>query len=147
MQELCAGLDVDIWDLEQFLWSLKQDTTAHHVAQSSLQVTSSPAPTAAGDLYTALAAAGLQFPEGLVTTFVLSLLTKRFVILAGISGTGKTELPLRLAHHLAEQGRGETVAGPVPESDEHHLYLEVTASTLRYGGLTVPRRFADLIEL
>jgi hypothetical protein len=149
MQDTCAALGVDVWDLEQFLWSLKHDAAAPGMEANSpsSQRLSTPVPAASSDFYTALSDAGLLFPEDLVTTFILSLLTKRFVILAGISGTGKTQLPLKLAHHLAEQGRGETVAGPLPESDERRLYLEVTQSTLKYGALTLPRRLVDFIQL
>src|SRR6185369_17858923 len=37
---------------------------------------------------------GLHFPEELVSNYLLALQTKRFVILTGISGTGKTQLAL-----------------------------------------------------
>ncbi len=40
---------------------------------------------------------GLQFPEETVATYLLALQTKRFVLLSGISGTGKTQLALAVA--------------------------------------------------
>ena len=150
MREACAELEVDLWDLEEFFWSLKQtpDPIDDAVAEADDPVkVKNASAVAAGDLYAALGASGLMFPEGLVTSFILSLLTKRFVILAGLSGTGKTQLPLQLARHLAEQEPGATVASPTPESDEHALYLDVTRSTLKYGVLTLPRRLVDFIEL
>jgi hypothetical protein len=112
-----------------------------------------PAPTGtlpateADDFYAALVDSGLTFPDGIVTTMVLSLLAKRFVILAGISGTGKTKLPLQLARYLSAKGPHATVAEPTPESDERTLYLDVTPSSLRYGVLTLPRRFVGFIDL
>jgi hypothetical protein len=98
-------------------------------------------------LYAALADAGLTFPDGLVTTMVLSLLAKRFVILAGISGTGKTQLPLHLARYLSARGPATTVPEATPESDEHSLYLDVRPSTLKYGVLTVPSRLLGFVDL
>ncbi len=92
MGEACQEVGADHWDMEQFLW--------HHTRPSAPPVSSGPsAPTGAGaaaegELYAALETAGLSFPDSLVTTLILSLLAKRFVILAGISGTGKTRLPL-----------------------------------------------------
>jgi len=43
-------------------------------------------------IYEALASSGLQYSRKLVTRFVCSLLTKPFVILTGLSGSGKTKL-------------------------------------------------------
>lgn len=44
-----------------------------------------------------LNAAGLRFPEEIVASYLLALQAKRFVILSGISGTGKTQLALEVA--------------------------------------------------
>jgi len=43
---------------------------------------------------------GFQFPEGLIENLYLSLKTKPFVILAGVSGTGKTKLVKLFAEAL-----------------------------------------------
>jgi hypothetical protein len=136
---------VDVWDLEQFFWSLKESLEASPGADTE-PADAAPA-SAAGDLYAALSADGLRFPDDVVTTVVLSLLAKPFVILAGISGTGKTQLPLRLARYLEAQSAGEPAAEPPPESDEHTLHLKITPSTLRYGVVTVPSRLAGLVAL
>jgi 5-methylcytosine-specific restriction enzyme B len=48
-------------------------------------------------LMTALAASGLSFPAELVSNYLLALQAKRFVILTGLSGTGKTQLALAIA--------------------------------------------------
>jgi len=138
-------VSADAWDLEQFLWCFMHPATEHGAGTGSTegsQTSSSPE-----DLYEAVAAAGLRVPESLVTTLVLSLLSKRFVILAGISGTGKTQLPLQLARYLSSRSPGVAVTEAVPDSDERTLYLRVTRSTLKYGVLTVPRRVIDFIEL
>ncbi|MCY0989459.1 hypothetical protein OV203_20130 [Nannocystis sp. ILAH1] len=44
----------------------------------------------------ALARGGYHFPDELVASYLLALQTKRFVILSGISGTGKTQLALQV---------------------------------------------------
>jgi hypothetical protein len=50
-----------------------------------------------------LEASGLQFPAELVSTYLLALQAKRFVILSGISGTGKTQLALAVARRFSPQ--------------------------------------------
>lgn len=58
-----------------------------------------------------LASAGLRLPEGLLARFVAALLTKRFVILSGLAGSGKTKLALAFAKWLEEvEGQVELVA-------------------------------------
>lgn len=48
----------------------------------------------------ALASGGYQFPDELVAAYLLALQTKRFVILSGISGTGKTQLALQVGRAM-----------------------------------------------
>jgi 5-methylcytosine-specific restriction protein B len=56
-----------------------------------------------------LDSAGLQFSRSLVDRFVASLLTKRFVILTGLSGSGKTKLAQAVSiAGMANCGRGST---------------------------------------
>ncbi len=146
MQQACGTVGADVWDLEQFLWCFKHASPTPGGDAPPAPADTQPA-TGADDFYAALADSGLTFPDSLVTTMVLSLLAKRFVILAGISGTGKTQLPLQLARYLSAKGPAATVPEPTPESDERTLYLEVTPSTLKYGVLTLPRRFIGFIDL
>jgi len=148
MKHACDVVGADVWNLAQFFWGVKESASPA-VDGSHVSSSGAPAPSSgtATDLYAFIAAAGLTFPEALVTTFVLSLLSKRFVILAGISGTGKTQLPLQLAQYLSTLSPGATVAEPVPESDERTLYLLVRQSSFKYGVLTIPRRVVDFIEL
>lgn len=51
---------------------------------------------------TDLESTGLVFSKQLVTRFVLSLLTKPFVILSGLSGSGKTQLAICFAKWICE---------------------------------------------
>lgn len=59
----------------------------------------------------AVAASGLSLSEGLLCRYIASLLTKRFVILAGLSGSGKTKVALAVSKWLEEvEGQVEVVA-------------------------------------
>ncbi|OXM86296.1 hypothetical protein CF651_11025 [Paenibacillus rigui] len=57
---------------------------------------------------------GFQYPDKLIENFYLSLKTKPFVILAGISGTGKTKLIQKFAEALgATEANGQFMLIPV----------------------------------
>lgn len=60
-------------------------------------------------LIESLQAAGLHFSEETVANYVLALQTKRFAILTGISGTGKTQI----ATHVVERKLDNVVVVPV----------------------------------
>lgn len=65
-------------------------------------------------------AAGLSFSESLVSRFAASLIAKRFVILTGLSGSGKTKLAQAFASWMSPrwvEKRIRLSAGAVIESD------------------------------
>lgn len=68
---------------------------------------------------------GFNFPDWLVTSYVLSLATKPFVILSGISGTGKTKLAQLLADYAATatgNAHAQTYVAVRPDwTDNSHL--------------------------
>ncbi len=73
------------------------------------------------EILSALEDQRLFFPEEVVANFLLSLQVKRFVILTGISGTGKTRLALEVARALQDTSlddSGSTAGGeegtPIP---------------------------------
>lgn len=70
-----------------------------------------PVEVSFGELLAALRAQGLYFDSELVSTYVLALQTKRFVILTGISGTGKTQLALAVADAFGQAADGAGSAG------------------------------------
>lgn len=76
------------------------------------------------------------FPDWLVTSYVLSLATKPFVILSGISGTGKTKLAQLLADYTAivtaNDGAQTYVAVRPDWTDNSHLLGWYNAITERY---------------
>ena len=64
----------------------------------------------------AVEAAGLRFPPGgnLVRSFLSSLLTKPFAILTGLSGSGKTQLAMRLGEWFGQDDAGRPCSWIVP---------------------------------
>lgn len=76
-----------------------------------------------GDCAEDIDAAGLRLPPGMLGRYLASLLSKRFVILSGLSGSGKTKLALSVASWFQEVDEQiEVVAvGADWTSNEHIL--------------------------
>lgn len=75
-----------------------------------------------GDLATALADANYRTDSGLADRVVTSLAAKPFLILAGLSGSGKTLLGIMVSHWMASTtGQVEVVAVGADWSSKHHL--------------------------
>lgn len=93
---------------------------------------------------------GFTYPELLIENFYLSLKTKPFVILAGISGTGKTKLIQKFAEALgATEANGQFTLIPVrPDwNDPSDLigYKDI-GGTFRRGKLTYVLEVASVPE-
>lgn len=78
-------------------------------------------------------AQGLHFTPEQIATFYTALQTKGFVILSGISGTGKTKLAQHFAALLSPRL-------PTDIDRENRFLVTVTATALQRGRLTVPKR-------
>lgn len=76
----------------------------------------------------------LTFSPEVLSNYLLALQTKRFVILSGISGTGKTQLALAVAKYFPKR-TSVSVASSVPEGA---LPLTVKPSNLKYRRIMVP---------
>ena len=72
LADLKQRLGTSTWGIEHLLWYVGKEMSQH------------PALT----IYESYEAKGLHYPDDLITSLVLSLATKRLVILSGISGTG-----------------------------------------------------------
>jgi MoxR-like ATPase len=59
------------------------------------------------EIWQALRAQGLYYSREVLANYLLALQTKRFVILTGISGTGKTRLAQAVAGYLSDQVSGQ----------------------------------------
>jgi hypothetical protein len=136
--ELCHGLGGDVWEIEALLWWLrpkKASVASPKAPQPAVARSSTPTPGTLPDVYVAYRDQGLIFTDEIITSFLLSLWTKPFVILTGISGTGKTRIAQALAHAL-EPGRTDATSPPVLEpGDEQHASFRITDWTLKSGRL------------
>ena len=89
-------------------------------------------------IYEQIASQGFCFPDWLVTDYILALGTKPFVILSGISGTGKTKLAQIVAQIVAPDEEVQSVFGDSPKAQDGSFIHTVGLSTLKYRGLTLP---------
>jgi 5-methylcytosine-specific restriction endonuclease McrBC GTP-binding regulatory subunit McrB len=81
---------------------------------------------------------GFQFPSSLLATYYLSLQTKPFVILTGISGTGKTKLAQLFAEWMSPVVETEVTVSESPEPTDTSFYIEIKPYMLKYSRAVVP---------
>ncbi len=79
----------------------------------------------------------LSFPAELVASYLLALQAKRFVLLTGISGTGKTQLALEVARAFASDARDE---------DEGAAEKMIAPDMLKRGRFVVPASLAKELD-
>lgn len=76
---------------------------------------------------------GLLFSRELVANYILALQTKRFAILTGISGTGKTQIAKAVAEHYGSER--QVVVGKIPEDA---FGIEVNPYQFTYSRTIIP---------
>ena len=88
----------------------------------------------------ALASRGLQYSDWQIATFYTALQTKGFVILRGISGTGKTKLAQAFAEILPQPTR--------PELTMRDDLISITVQPYmpKYNRIIIPKHFTKLYE-
>jgi hypothetical protein len=87
---------------------------------------------------------GLHFTAEQLATFYTALKTKGFVILTGISGTGKT----KLAQYFAELFFApERTVTEEPEDAEAVIRLQIQPYMLKYTRLIVPKGYWKLLDV
>ena len=86
---------------------------------------------------------GLHFPEELVANYLLALRTKRFVILSGLSGTGKTQLALAIAKFF----QAREALPSVVEPPEGSVMLEVKPYMFEHDRISLPRALLAQMKL
>ena len=139
----------DVWDIESLLWTLPKVEKPKPPERSD----TARALDAGVDIYEAyrLASPRLYFLDRIVTTVLLSLWAKPFVILSGISGTGKTQIALGLARAL-ESASG-TASAELPKNveqpvdDESNIYLTLSPAARERGRFYVGAKQALAFEL
>ena len=86
------------------------------------------------ELLKSLESQGLHFSEELVANYLLALQTKRFVILSGLSGTGKTQLAITISKYFTPKVTTSEVAS-IPEGSE---LVELRPYMFQHDRLTLP---------
>lgn len=140
-------LDTGTWGVEHLLWRLGKGAEELERAEEREEAGNAAEP--APDLYARYREQDLHFPDEIVTSLVLSLATKRFVILSGISGTGKTQIALGLAHYLEsteEPVEAEPVEAEPPQSDAENVYVRITAPKLQRGSVSLVADVREYVD-
>jgi hypothetical protein len=137
-----------LWELPTSLAAALRDVLKESwpsVAKGQVDAESRPdlGGAARHELYDFLEAQGFRFPTWLVTDYLLSMAAKPFVLLSGISGTGKTKLAQLVADYLAPPDPTSATTGDMPDPGPDAFVHRVGLSTFRYG-VTVPRQAAGL---
>lgn len=137
VHELRDVLGTDTWGVEHLLWRLGKGAPEEETVEEDSSSDSPPAQEEDADIYASYRMRDLYFPDEVVTSLILSLATKRFVILSGISGTGKTKIATGLADYLEEtNGRSADELEP-PEPDAENHYLQLTAPKIKRGFISL----------
>jgi 5-methylcytosine-specific restriction enzyme B len=85
-------------------------------------------------LHSELGNHGLYFSEEVVATYLLALQAKRFVILSGISGTGKTKLAQEIARILQGEEASPAASDDAPDDS---VTITITPAGLKYKQFTL----------
>jgi len=83
-----------------------------------------------------LATSGLVFPTEVVASYLLALQTKRFTILTGISGTGKTQLAIACAKFFGATSDARRRPTQVETDDAHVRKVVQTVFDYRFFNFT-----------
>ena len=147
MLELKDRLGTTMWGVEHLLWQLGQGAEeAEAQAEEAPEGSAGSGETHGPDLYASYRAQGLHFPDEVVTSLVLSLATKRFVILSGISGTGKTQIALGLARHLESSPDPGPVYVAPPVNNDTSVFIPLTAPKLQRARTTLVAATRAMID-
>jgi 5-methylcytosine-specific restriction endonuclease McrBC GTP-binding regulatory subunit McrB len=95
-----------------------------------------PSPAVNLNAYTT--AHGFHFSPDLLVTYYLSLQTKPFAILTGVSGTGKTKLAQLFAQWMSPVVETEVTVTESPELTDTSFYIEIKPYMLKYSRTVVP---------
>lgn len=94
----------DMIDAHSLVWAAEREEPIKQVITSEtpdLGGVRPPRPPTDVSVYDYVSRAGFRFPTEMLTNYLLSLKTKPFVILTGLSGTGKTKLAQLVARYFA----------------------------------------------
>ena len=83
---------------------------------------------------------GLLFPRELVANYILALQTKRFAILTGISGTGKTRIAKAVAQHFE-------LRRPVARIPDDAVIREVKPAHVKFARFVLPVAISNELNI
>lgn len=102
-----------------------------------------PSPRPFEDLRASLRSRRLYFPAEVVSNYLLALQTKRFAIITGISGTGKTQLALEVARYFQPRVRVAKTVG-IPDGARE---VTVAPYMIKYNRIVLPSAFVGILSL
>jgi len=97
------------------------------------------------EIYTYFHERGFHFPNEIITDYCLSLMTKPFVILSGISGTGKTKIAQVFADYMCPPT--EVVVNKVPENGAGEFYIKVGKAVYNSAVLGISGSLVEYFDL
>lgn len=87
---------------------------------------------------------GFNYDESILRRYELSLRSKPFVILSGISGTGKTKIAQLFAEYMSEDDLADIEE---PIHDEFSTIYTVKPYNLKYKRMIIPKMYEPLLTL
>ena len=117
-----------------------RDAVQPHLAEVMQGKRTSPKLPSPAALMRSLTDRGLLFAPELVANYILALQTKRFAILTGISGTGKTKIAKALAEHFETKR-------PVAKTPAGAVIRKVMPAQVKYARLVVPVAVSDELNI
>ncbi|MED3957667.1 HI_0552 family protein [Priestia aryabhattai] len=88
-------------------------------------------------------ARGFTFDQDLLNNYILSLKSKPFVILSGISGTGKTKIAQFFAEYMCQDEKKLIISN---EEEASYIY-KIQKYNIEYSRFTIPKRFEMYLDL
>lgn len=88
---------------------------------------------------------GFNFKESILKNYILSLKSKPFVILSGISGTGKTKIAQFFAEYMCPD---EVIfEDELDNISDYETIYKATKSFIKYQKITLPVNYEEIVEL
>ena len=101
-----------------------------------------PPPVTFGEIVQGLQDEGLHFSRESVANYVLALQTKRFAILTGISGTGKTRIAREVARRFQTPAQGHALTSP-----DDAFEVKAVTTNIKHGVIQLPVRIGRILRL
>lgn len=134
----------DMIDVQSFLWCSQDAAPQPATVSTASPIDHAATATSAFDhLLATLHDRGLYFSPDVLANYLLALQAKRFVILTGISGTGKTKLAQVVAEHYRHE---DTVTEPTQLPEDAAL-LTVKPYMLKHTTMVIPVSIANGMRL